>query len=613
MYYQEFLKVGLVVPKVEIGKPLVNVQEILRVVNQEKKAEVMLFPELSISGYSIGDLVYHQQFQKENLDAIAYLLKNNHYHGVIICGAPLSIRGQLYNCALVIQKNKILGIIPKLYFPETREFIESRYFSSGKNLIPNVLTVNLYGEEVPIGNLIFINNQYDVAFAVEVCADLWSIRNLNENYYLNGAQIVFNLSASSVNVGKGKHRRTLTENASLKGSGAYVYVSSGVTESSSNVLFSGHALVSTCGDTSLDEQNFNFETVVYYDDLDIEKIRYNRNVNCYLRNNVLQSYREIAWELNVTKDYQFEKPVDKEPFIPKDPKDLELISKVQIASVYKRLLHVNTQKAIVGVSGGLDSTLALLSLVKMCDTYGIDRKNVLGVTMPALATTSESKSRAMRLMEKLCVTLLEISIKDEVNDNLHLIKHDGKTKDITYENAQARYRTMLLLNLANKENGLVIGTSDMSEIALGWSTFGGDQFAMYGINAGIPKTLVRRMVAYYQDVYPEVKDILAEVIDAPITPELTDQNQKTEAVIGNYEINDFILYQYLNCGASFSKIKFLLGIAFGLSEEECQKYIENFDKRFKKNQYKRLSSPESVKILSISLNNTDYRLPGDIK
>lgn len=613
MYHQEFLKVGLVVPKVEIGKPLVNAEEIVRIINAEKKAEVMLFPELAIAGYSIGDLVYHQQLQKENLEAIAYILNNNKYHGVIICGAALSIKGQLYNCALVIQKNKILGIIPKLYFPETREFIESRYFSSGKNIIPNVPSINLLGEDVPIGNLIFTTYPHNISFAVEVCADLWSIRNLNENYYLNGAQIVFNLSASSFNIGKGKHRRTLTENASLKGSGAYVYVSSGVTESSSNVLFSGHAIVSTCGETSLDEQNFNFDSVVYYDDLDIERIRYNRNVNCYLRNNVLQNYREIVWELKETNDYQFEKPIDKEPFVPKTTEELDMISKVQMASVYKRLLHVNTEKVILGVSGGLDSTLALLSLVRMCDTYGLERKNIIGVTMPALATTSESKNRATQLMEKLNVTAYEIPIKEEVLNQLHLINHDGQTKDITYENAQARYRTMLLLNLANKEKGIVIGTSDMSEIALGWSTFGGDQFAMYGINAGLPKTLVKRMVTYYCDIYPEVKDILDDIIAAPITPELTDKDQNTEAILGDYQINDFILFQHLNCGATHSKIKFLLGVVFGLNSKESERYIENFNRRFKMGQYKRLSSPESVKVLSISLTNTDYRLPGDIK
>jgi NAD+ synthase (glutamine-hydrolysing) len=268
---------------------------------------------------------------------------------------------------------------------------------------------------------------------------------------------------------------------------------------------------------------------------------------------------------------------------------------------------------ILGVSGGLDSTLALLSLVRMCDTYGLERKNIIGVTMPALATTSESKNRATQLMENLNVTAYEIPIKEEVLNQLHLINHDGQTKDITYENAQARYRTMLLLNLANKEKGIVIGTSDMSEIALGWSTFGGDQFAMYGINAGLPKTLVKRMVAYYYDIYPEVKDILGDIIAAPITPELTDKDQNTEAVLGDYQINDFILFQHLNCGATHSKIKFLLGVVFGLNSKESERYIENFNRRFKMGQYKRLSSPESVKVLSISLTNTDYRLPGDIK
>jgi NAD+ synthase (glutamine-hydrolysing) len=613
MYYQDYLKVGLVVPKVTIGQPMTNALEILKVANREQKAEVLLFPELGLTGYSIGDLFFNQQLQKENLEALAKILQENRFSGILLIGAPLDIKGQLYNCAIVIQKNRILGVVPKLYFPEMREFVESRYFASGKNLLNHVETIEVLGEEVPFGNIIFSSKEHDVNFAIEVCADLWSVRNLNEDYYLNGAQMVFNLSASTFNLGKGKRRRTLTDNASLKGSGAYVYVSSGVTETSSDVLFSGHALVSCCGENILDCERLVFDTVIYYSDINLGKIRFERNVNCYLRNNEIQNLRNIKWDLEESGDYEFEKPVDLEPFVPKTDEDCDMIAKVQAASVYQRLLHIHSDKTVLGISGGLDSTLSLLSLVRMCDTYGLDRSNIIAVTMPALATTDKSKSLALRLMKALKVTILEIPVKDEVQSHLTLIGHDTKTKDATYENAQARYRTMVLMDLANKHKGIVIGTSDTSEIALGWATFNGDQMAMYGINAGIPKTVVRKMVSWYEQIYPEAKEMLEEVVHAPITPELKN-DQNTEDIIGKYEINDFIMYHYLGCGASFDKILFLLEKGFGLKPDEGQKYINNFVSRFKTQQYKRLSSPEAVKIFALSLSpRGDFRLSGDIK
>lgn len=619
MYAHGFLKVACASPKTRLGDAMYNVKEMLSVLKQAagKKPAIIAFPELCITGYSVGDFLFQKYLYDDSRKAIQFLLDNNPFNGVVIFGSYIIINDTLYNCAFVAQNDKILGIIPKNFLPHTNEFSEARWFLSGNNVIEEIHNVRFLNQVVPFGKILFESENETVIFGTEVCADMWAPTSPNEMLYANGAMIVFNVSASPSYIGKREKRRLLTKSTSLKFHAGYVYVSNNASESTSEGVFSAHKIISEDGKIISEDDEITAESTILYGDFDMEKLHYLRRNNSYFKM-VQDMYRDLTikhvlFELKRDDDFEFEKPFEALPFVPKTDDDLHEAIMIQAHSVLKRLDYVGTQVTVLGVSGGLDSTLALLSLCYAYDYGKIDRKKILTVSLPSAVSQALTQNNAKTLCEKMGVTHREISITEDVKRELIAIGHPLDQKDVTYENIQARFRTYTLMNLANYHKGLVIGTSDMSEVALGWSTFNGDQMAMYGINAGLPKTAVRAVVGYYKTVYPVVADILDSILETPISPELTGSDQKTEDIIGKYEINDFILYHFLANGDDDERIVYLLYKTFGLDKKIAREYVDNFNRRFYSQQYKRLTMPEGAKISEISLSpRTELHINGDM-
>jgi len=613
MYARGYIKVAAASPKIIAGDAMANAKEILNLLSEfkNKKPAIVLFPELTICGYSVGDLHFQGYLYRDNLNALEYLLKNNPFSGIIILGTFFIKDDRIFNCAAVIQGDKILGIVPKTYLPHTNEFQENRWFVPGIDVSDQ--EINVLGRNIPFGQFVF-TNQKDVSFGVEICEDYWEPFAPNDVLYANGALMVFNPSASPEVIGKEEKRSMLAKVASYKNRGAYIYTSCNSSDSTSEVVFSNHKMIYEIGEIVEDVNNLSLESDYIIGDIDLSRIHFMRRSSSYIKNTHarIEALPKIVFDLNEDSEFVFEKDIDLLPFIPKTKNDFQKVIDVQATSVKKRLDYIGIENTILGVSGGLDSTIALLSLVHMCDIYKMDRKSIYGVVLPSSNTSSKTHENAKALIKKLGVNYLEIDIDKEVNSQLKLIKHNGE-KDITYENVQARYRTYTLMNLANMHNGIVIGTSDMSEVALGWSTFNGDQMAMYGVNAGLPKTVIKAVGESYLDIYPEIKDVLLSILSTPISPELSGNNQETESIIGKYEINDFILYHFLVNGDDEDRIEFLLIKFFKLDKNESQKYVSNFFKRFYSQQYKRLTMPESAKVLKLSLSpRTETKLNGDI-
>lgn len=612
MYKNNYLKIATVTPVIKIGDPMTNVENIQNLAREINNAQILVFPELTITGYTLGDWIFNAELLQKHEEALKYLLAKSTKQ-VWIIGSIFELNGSIYNVAYIIQDQRILGIVPKTYLPRSREFYEPRYFATISALSAEIKTVEIFNQVVPFGKILFKSDDNKVTFGVEVCADLWTNISPSNDLYTSGAEIIFNPSASTFYVGKNKSRLSLCLNASYKGQGAYVYTSNGPSETSSDVVFSGHQIVCQVGDVLVDSREMSMNNVYHYADIDLEKIRFKRLSAGYLHDFKSQNFPVVRFKLKPTLEYQLINLPSRMPFALSE-QECEDVIDVTTIGIIRRLKYVNTTKTVIGISGGLDSSLALLFLVECYRKYNLPLEDIIAVTLPGLATGSKSKSLALRLMEKLAVHPKEISIKTEVEHHLKLIKHDDVTKDVTYENVQARYRTLVLMNMANKVGGIVIGTSDMSEIALGWSTFNGDQMAMYGVNSGLPKTTVRELVTYFAKKYPQIKAELLEIVDAPISPELTDSNQLTESIIGSYEINDFILYNVFMDGMSRSRVILLCEKVFGLTTEEATIYYDRFMRRFKRNQFKRLTIPEGIKIFELSLSpRGDFRFPGDME
>ena len=620
MYSHGFIKVAAASPILHTGDVMFNVKQIIACLKetQEKKVDIVVFPEMSVCGYSIDDLVFQEYLYQDTLNGIKYLLDNNPFDGVLIVGAFFKEKDSIFNCACVIQKDKVLGIVPKSYLPHTNEFYETRWFVSGLDFSA-LKEIDVLGEKIPFGKLLFTNDDKLVQFGVEICEDMWAPMPPHEELYANGAIIVFNASASPEVIGKTEKRKMMVESASYRCNGGYVYTSNNPSESSSEVIFSNHKIIMENGNTIAESHEIRMDSSdILYGDFDIMKLHHARKTNGWVKNilhqkNVNLDYQLIPYELNKEEDFVFEKELDIKPFVPKNDEDYKNIIDTQATSVMKRLDYIGIKKTVLGVSGGLDSTLALLSLCHMCDMYNISRKNIVALTLPSSNNSDTTYNNSLKMMKALDVDYKEINIKEHVLHELKTIGHDSVTKDVTYENAQARYRTFTLMNTANLVGGIVIGTSDMSEVALGWSTFNGDQMAMYGMNAGLPKTVVRETVRYYKKVYPFLSEVLDSVIDTPISPELAGNNQLTEDIIGKYEVNDFILYHFLVCGDTNERIAYFLKKFFKMDEDKAIDYVNNFYKRFYHQQYKRLTMPEGVKILNLSLSpRTETRLSGDI-
>lgn len=615
MYSHGFIKVAAASPVLRTGDTKFNVNEILKSLEKvmEKKIDIVVFPELCLCGYSIGDLVFQDYLYRDSLTALKYLLDNNVYDGILIIGSFIKIDDRIFNCSIVIQKNEILGIVPKSYLPHTNEFYEARWFVSGNECCCD--EIELFGNKIPFGKMIFENKDKKCSFGCEICEDLWAPMSPHEVLYANGAIMIFNSSASPEYVGKEDNRKFMIQSASYKCNGAYIYTSSGASESTSEVIFSNHKVIAENGEIINEGNEINLSDDLLVGDIDILKLHYLRQKNGWVKNVKCSSFeklRKVQYQLYEEDDFEFERELDKLPFVPKKEEDYKKIIDMQATSVMKRLNYIGIKKTVIGVSGGLDSTLALLSLCHMCDMYNLDRSNIVALTLPSSNNSSVTYTNSLELMKRLNVSWEEIGIKDYVKEQLEVIGHDTVTKDVTYENVQARFRTFTLMNTANLVGGIVIGTSDMSEVALGWSTFNGDQMAMYGINSGLPKTVIKATVNYYKIIYPEVSDVLDSVLDTPISPELSS-NQLTEDIIGKYEINDFILYHFLVNGDSDDRLVYLLTKVLKLNKNEALDYVNNFNKRFYRQQFKRLTMPEGVKLLNLSLSpRTETKLSGDI-
>jgi NAD+ synthase (glutamine-hydrolysing) len=625
-----FIKVSAACPIVNVADiefNLINIQNCIETAIYEK-SKFIVFPELSITAYTCADLFLQRELIEKSQKAINSLCDFSINKDILIAvGAPLYFNNCLYNCAYIIFNGKLLGIVPKSYIPNYSEFYEKRWFAEGLGIINKTVDLS-FAKGIPFGtNLLFTCN--NIKFAFEICEDLWVTIPPSSYLALQGANIIANLSASNELVSKADYRKSLVSSQSARCMCSYLYASSGVFESSTDLLFSGHLLIGENGLLLKENNRFQRENEVITSIIDIDKLTGERLRNTSFRNSsVLCPFdiKEIPFEFSSLDFGIFNRSIDKHPFVPANHHQREVrcseIFNIQSSALAKRFSHTGLDKAIVGISGGLDSTLALLVIVKTFDMLKLPRKNIITITMPGFGTTDRTYMNAINLCKNLGTELREINIVDACLMHFKDINHPVEKHDVTYENVQARERTQILMDLANKEGGLLIGTGDLSELALGWCTYNGDHMSMYSVNCSIPKTLVRYLVKYVADkeASREVSDILLDILDTPVSPELLpkDKNgeitQKTEDIVGPYELHDFFLYYFMKQGASPSKILFLAKEAFkdDYSEDEISKWLDKFIKRFFTQQFKRSALPDGPKVGTISVSpRGDLRMPSD--
>ncbi|HIW82100.1 MAG TPA: NAD(+) synthase [Candidatus Acetatifactor stercoripullorum] len=621
---QGFIKTAAVTPKIRVADPAYNAQVILEKLEEawEHGARIIVFPELCLTGYTCGDLFLQQKLLEEAKRQL--LLIANATEGkdaLVMVGLPLERDGRLYNVAAVLQDGAILGMVPKSNIPSYAEFYEGRHFSQGN---AQVVSYYLEGEEIPFGtNLLFeCMNLPGLTLGCEICEDLWVASPPGTNHGLMGASVIVNLSASNETVGKGEYRELLVRSASARLICGYIYASAGEGESTQDLVFGGHNLIAENGVILAQSKRFTGETV--YGDLDLQRIAAERRRMGTFGKEPDLSYVAVPFKLNIMET-KLERSFERMPFVPKDQaarnKRCEEILSIQAFGLKKRYEHTGLKTAVIGVSGGLDSTLALLITVRTFDMLGLDRRGITAVTMPCFGTTDRTYENACRLAKTLNTTLREVDIRDAVLIHFRDIGQDQKNHDITYENGQARERTQVLMDIANQQNGLVIGTGDMSELALGWATYNGDHMSMYGVNAGVPKTLVRHLVKYYADTCGDeaLAAVLLDVLDTPVSPELLPPvdgviSQKTEDLVGPYELHDFFLYYMLRCGFPPAKVYRVAKKAFqgSYDNETILKWLKTFYRRFFGQQFKRSCLPDGPKVGSVALSpRGDLRMPSD--
>ena len=628
-----FIRVGSALPKCKLADCIHNKEELIQILQQanEKQIQILVFPELSITAYTCGDLFFQHsllEYAEKGLNDIIKASQNINVFAVV--GMPIIIDNQLFNCAIAIYKGNILGVVPKSCLPNYSEFQEKRWFSSAKQLLSNEMI--LCGQKVPVGtDLIFKAEQIPYCkIGIEICEDLWSVIPPSSYQALSGATIILNPSASNELASKYDYRKQLISQQSSRCIAAYVYSSSGVGESTQDMVFSGHGLIYENGTLLKESERFIKETQLIYADVDLELLQNDRMKNTTFSENQYchTAFREITFSMKPqTNIEELQRIVKPHPFIPENNEYLDKrcqdIFNIQVAGLARRIEHTKAKSVVVGISGGLDSTLALLVSVKACDYLGISAKHVIGITMPGFGTTDRTYQNALSLMEALGIQTREISIQKAALQHFEDIGHDASIHDVTYENTQARERTQILMDIANKENGFVVGTGDLSELALGWATYNGDHMSMYGVNAGVPKTLIRvlvRWIAEYGSLSQKANEILLDVLDTPVSPELLPPdekgniNQKTEEIVGPYELHDFFLYYVVRFGFSPSKILFLAEYAFKgeYQRETLLKWLKNFYHRFFMQQFKRSCMPDGPKVGTISLSpRGDWRMPSD--
>lgn len=633
-----FIKVATAIPSVKVGDVKFNTRQIESQIAlaEGQGGEIIVFPELCITGYTCQDLFLQQMLLESAETAMMMLLDFTRQLDIIsIVGLPVVVGDLLLNCAAIIQHGKILGLVPKTYLPNYREFYEKRWFASAQDL--RETTVRFAGHRITVtpDPQIFITSE-GAQFGVENCEDVWAPAPPSNKLALAGAELIFNLSASDELSGKHTYLKSLLAQQSARTITGYIYSSCGFGESTQDVVFGGNALIYENGSLIAEGERFSLEPQMRIAQIDIEKLRSERRTNSTYVNaqrNVKYAIRSGRYSVhNIEmlapfnrRDFVLEREIDAHPFIPHEAEmgvTCEEIFNIQLMGVAKRIVHTGAKHLILGISGGLDSTLALLVCVKAFDKLGMNRKDIIGVTMPGFGTTDRTYRNAITLMGSLGVTIREISIADAVEQHFKDIGHDISVHDVTYENAQARERTQILMDLSNELGGIVVGTGDLSELALGWATYNGDHMSMYGVNASVPKTLIQHMVRYVAESGVDEKSrvTLLDIVDTPISPELTPADesgeirQKTEDLVGPYELHDFFLYYFLRFGFRPKKLFFLACRAFeGVYDEIIvQKWLVVFLRRFFSQQFKRSCLPDGPKVGNVSLSpRGDWRMPSD--
>lgn len=629
-----FIKVAAAIPSVKVADCSYNVQQIesLIAMAEGKGVEVIVFPELCITGYTCQDLFKQTLLLEQAETSVLMLLDFTRKLDIIsIVGVPVVVGDLLLNCAAVIQKGDLLGLVPKTYLPNYSEFYEKRWFASSQDLQPS--EIRFAGNKIVVTPQPTLFRTCDGAmFGVEICEDVWAPVPPSCNLALSGADIIFNLSASDELIGKHDYLKGLLAQQSARMISGYVYSGCGFGESTQDVVYGGNAIAYENGQLLAESERFALDSQLIITQIDVEKIRNERRTNStYINAQRGHDSRIVNAHTVMPRDFELIRDVDPHPFIPKTDdmeKSCDEIFSIQVAGLAKRLVHTGCKTVIVGISGGLDSTLALLVCVRTFDKLQLSRKGIVGVTMPGFGTTDRTYNNAVNLMKSLGITLREISIADAVKQHFNDIGHDINVHDVTYENSQARERTQILMDLSNQLGALVIGTGDLSELALGWATYNGDHMSMYGVNAGVPKTLIKYLVKFVamSEDSDETRSILLDIIDTPISPELIPADeagnitQKTEDLVGPYELHDFFLYHIIRFGYRPSKIFMLARKAFDGSnpetpfydDETIKKWLTIFLRRFFNQQFKRSCLPDGPKVGSVSLSpRGDWRMPSD--
>ncbi|MDY2942266.1 MAG: NAD(+) synthase [Paludibacteraceae bacterium] len=628
-----FVRVAAAVPALHVADCRQNAQEVKRQIAEaiDEGVEVICFPELTLTGYTCADLFFTQQLQQNALAALEDVCAYTREKPIVVLiGAPLQVDNNLFNCAFVMTDGEVLGVVPKINLPNTGEFYEKRWFTSGRSWqrSADAETIELWSSDVPFGtDLLFTTRHY--CFGIEICEDLWSPLPPSTQLAIQGAELIFNLSSSNCLVGKNAYRRQMIMQQSARVHCGYVYTSSGVGESTTDVVFSGSTYIAEDGAMLSTGERFQRVSDMIIQEIDIERLRTERQRNTNFTSDKVGHYRKIN-VAPIEREEDITEPVHRTfsmtPFLPAKANEDEYcmdVLAIQTNGLMRRWQHTHAETVVVGISGGLDSTLALLVCVQAADRLGYDHSRVIGITMPGFGTSDRTHDNALALMDQLGVTTYEIPIRDVVTQHLNDIGHDIDNHDITYENAQARSRTLILMDMANKYNGIVVGTGDLSELALGWATYCGDQMSMYGVNAGIPKTLVRYMVRYAAENLfgEETRRTLMDIIDTPVSPELlpTDDQgniaQITEDKVGPYELHDFFIYYFLHYGFTREKIAYMAIQAFAdvYDEETIRKWLNVFMQRFFRQQFKRSCMPDGPKVVAVSLSpRGDWRMPSDV-
>jgi len=622
--------VAAAIPQVKVADCIFNTQQIESMIAQAegKGVEIIVFPELCITGYTCQDLFRQRALLEQTETAVMMLLDFTRKLDVItIVGLPVIVGDLLLNCAAVIQKGDLLALIPKTYLPNYSEFYEKRWFASSQDLHPT--EIRFAGTRITVTSEPQLIRTCDGAIlGIEICEDVWAPAPPSNRLALAGADLIFNLSSSDELIGKHAYLKSVLAQQSARTITGYIYSSSGFGESTQDVVYGGNALIYENGKLIASAERFSMKPQLIISQIDIERLRTERRTNSTYVNAQRGNVASILDAHSITpRDFVMLREIDPHPFIPKS-KDMKAscdeVLNIQVSGLAKRMLHTNSKNVVIGISGGLDSTLALLVCVKTFDKLGLSRKGIIGVTMPGFGTTDRTYHNAIALMESLGVTIKEINIAKSVMQHFEDIGHDPKVHDVTYENAQARERTQILMDLTNKIGGFVVGTGDLSELALGWATYNGDHMSMYGVNASVPKTLIQYLVRYVaEEMEGDDKkgaEVLLDVLDTPISPELTPADekgnikQKTEDLVGPYELHDFFLYYFLRFGFSPRKIFLLAQHAFEgkYDDETIKKWLTTFIRRFFSQQFKRSCLPDGPKVGSVSLSpRGDWRMPSD--